>query len=302
MNNLLSLFWNNLLPIFLIAGIGYLVGRWLRISPKPISQVIFYIFSPALIFDLIAHSQLSTQIIFQVGAIATATALILSFLAYLIGRAIKLDRKLLAAVILVTILPNAGNYGLSVNLFAFGEEALAYASLYFSFSVILMYTVGVVIASLGSVGLKTSLISLLKVPSIYAVPLAFIFMAYQLQLPTPVERAVSLLSDATIPAMIVLLGLQLQKLTRNLHLTALSVSAILRLIVSPLIGLGLALVVGLQGAALQAVVSESAMPSAVTNTVLATEYDVEPAFVASVVFYTTILSPLTVTPLLAFLG
>jgi len=302
LSNLLDLFWNNLLPIFLIAGIGYLVGRWLRISPKPISQIIFYIFSPALIFDLISNSQLSITTIFQVGAIVTSIALILSLLAYLIGKAFHLERKLLAAVIMLAILPNAGNYGLSVNLFAFGDEALAYASLYFSFSVILTYTLGVIIASLGTVDVKTSFRSLLKVPAIYAVSLAFIFMAYQLQLPLPVERAISLLSDATIPAMLVLLGLQLQSITRNLHITALSISTILRLVVSPLLGFAISLLLGLQGAALQAVVSESAMPSAVTNTVLATEYNLEPAFVASVVFYTTILSPLTVTPLLALLG
>jgi malate permease and related proteins len=49
-------------------------------------------------------------------------------------------------------------------------------------------------------------------------------------------------------------------------------------------------------------VIQSAMPSAVLTTVLATEYDTEPSFVTSVVFVTTILSPLTLTPLLAIMG
>ena len=83
---------------------------------------------------------------------------------------------------------------------------------------------------------------------------------------------------------------------------ALTLSGILRLLVSPLIGYGFAYLLGFQGYALQAIVIESAMPAAVTNTVLATEYDIEPTFVTSVVFYTTILSPITVTPLLAFLS
>lgn len=302
MTELLSLFWNNLLPIFLIAGIGFLVGRWLRISPKPLSQVVFYIFSPALIFTLIANSELSSAVILRIGLIVFVIALVLALLAYLIGRPFHLSRKLMAATILVTILPNAGNYGLSVNLFSFGQEALAYASVYFSFSVILMYTFGVVVASLGTVSFKQSLIALLKVPSLYAVILAFIFLAYQLQLPSPMEKGVTLLSDASIPAMLVLLGLQFQNLTRDINLRALSLATVLKLIVSPLLGFGLAALMGLGTAATQAVASQAAMPSAVTNTVLATEYDIEPAFVAGVVFYTTILSPLTVTPLLALLS
>lgn len=302
MTELLSLFWNNLLPIFLIAGIGFLVGRWLRISPKPLSQVVFYIFSPALIFTLIANSELSSAVILRIGLIVFVIALVLALLAYLIGRPFHLSRKLMAATILVTILPNAGNYGLSVNLFSFGQEALAYASVYFSFSVILMYTFGVVVASLGTVSFKQSLIALLKVPSLYAVILAFIFLAYQLQLPSPLEKGVTLLSDASIPAMLVLLGLQFQNLTRDINLRALSLATVLKLIVSPLLGFGLAALMGLGTAATQAVASQAAMPSAVTNTVLATEYDIEPAFVAGVVFYTTILSPLTVTPLLALLS
>jgi predicted permease len=58
----------------------------------------------------------------------------------------------------------------------------------------------------------------------------------------------------------------------------------------------------LQGSALQAGVTEASMPTAVMATVLATEYDVEPAFVTTVVTTTTLLSPLTLTPLLALLG
>jgi predicted permease len=301
LNNLFSLFWNNLLPIFLIAGIGFIIGKWLGISPKPISQVVFYILSPALIFDLIMHSVISGADITRIGLIVLLTAVILLLLTYFAGRLLHLERKLLAAVILVVILPNAGNYGLSVASFAFGQETLAYASIYFSFSVIVIFTIGVFVASMGRASVTDSLIALLKVPTVYAVILAFIFLAYNLQVTGPVERAISMLSDATIPMMLILLGLQLQNMAKNIHLRALSLSTIMRLVVSPLIGLVLAFVLRLNGPLFQAVVLESAMPSAVISTVLGTEYDVEPAFVASVVFYTTILSPLTVTPILAFL-
>jgi predicted permease len=76
----------------------------------------------------------------------------------------------------------------------------------------------------------------------------------------------------------------------------------MRLLAAPALAIGLSFVWGLHGAARQAGILESAMPTAITTTVLATEYNVEPAFVSTVVFVSTLLSPLTVTPLLAYLG
>jgi len=74
------------------------------------------------------------------------------------------------------------------------------------------------------------------------------------------------------------------------------------LLAGPVLALGVNLIFGLQGPARQAGILQSAMPTAVLTTVLATEYDVEPAFVTGVVFTTTMLSAVTLTIVLAFLG
>jgi hypothetical protein len=76
----------------------------------------------------------------------------------------------------------------------------------------------------------------------------------------------------------------------------------MRLVFAPFLAIGLAALFGLTGTAFQAGVLQSSMPTAVFMTILATEYDVEPSFVSSVVVASTLLSPLTVTPLLAYLG
>ena len=197
---------------------------------------------------------------------------------------------------------NAGNYGLSLNLLAFGEPALAHASLYFVTTAILTYTVGVVVASLGSTSLKKACLGLFKVPAVYAVGLALIINSLGWQLPLPVERSVSLLAGAAIPVLIVLMGIQLQNAGWNGHPLALTVTSVLRLVAAPLFALALNLAFRLQGPAFQAGILESAMPTAVILTVLATEYDVDPSFVSTAVFTTTLLSPITITPLLAYLG
>ncbi|UCH60484.1 MAG: AEC family transporter [Anaerolineales bacterium] len=302
MNALLPIFANNILPIFLAAAGGFLLSKFLNVSPRPISQVAFYLFSPCLIFNLITGSQLGNDAILRMVGFAVAVILTLGGLAWLIGKTLQLERHLLIAVIITTMFSNAGNYGLSLNLFAFGEGALAHASLYFVTMSVLVYTVGVFVSSLGSSGIKKSLLGLFRVPAVYALFLALLFNALEWDLPLPLDRSVTLLGNAAIPTLMVLLGLQLGHAQWQGQVKALGLANLLRLVVSPGIALLFSFIFKLTGSALQAGVVESAMPTAVVVTVLATEFDIEPSFVTTVVFTSTLFSPITVTPLLAYLG
>ena len=302
MNDLLRLFTNNLLPILLVAGAGYFVGKWLKIDARAISRVVFYLFSPCLLFDLLTKNLFDGGEMLRMVGFAVVTILTLTLITWKLGRLLKLERKILAAALLCVVGINAGNYGLSLNLFAFGEEALAYASLYFVTSAILTYTLGVTIASLGKASLTDSLKGLLKIPVVYVVPLALIFISMDWELPLPLSRSVSLLSDASIPSMLVVLGLQLGNNQKTYNTRALTLAVGMRLLGGVMVGLSLAPLFGLSGMAYNAGVLEASMPTAVLSTILATEYDAEPAFVTTAVFASTLLSPLTLTPLLLVLG
>jgi len=117
----------------------------------------------------------------------------------------------------------------------------------------------------------------------------------------PLLRAIKLLSGAALPVMIVVLGLQLAEAQRPENLRLVTAASALRLITGPIIGIGMAAALGLSGVARQAAVLESAMPTAVITTILAIEYGLDPVFVTSVVVVSTLLSPLTLTPLIAYL-
>lgn len=302
MTGLFTVFANNLLPLFLAAGVGYLLGKRLHIDPRPVSQMIFYALSPCLIFTVLTQSQLNNSDILRMGGFALANLLIVGALAWGVTAIFKLERKLMAAVVLTAMLPNAGNLGLSINLFSFGEDALAHASVYFAVSATLMYTLGVFIASAGTASLRQSLVELVKAPTVYAVILAVLFLQMDWTLPLPLERTVNTLGQATIPVMLLLLGLQFHNSDWDWQPGPLLSAAGMRILLSPLVGLGLCVLFNMQGPALQAALSESAVPTAVTATLLATQFDVKPTFVTNVVFFTTMVSPLTITPILALLG
>jgi malate permease and related proteins len=128
---------------------------------------------------------------------------------------------------------NAGNYGLSVNLFAFGEEALAHASLFFVTSAVMTYTVGAFIASMGSASLKKSLLTMFKLPVVYALIIGVLFMTFGWSMPQPLDRTINLVGAASIPVMLVLLGLQVGRLEWSGKYSALVLAAGMRLVIAP---------------------------------------------------------------------
>ena len=142
MTNLFALFFNHLFPILLAACIGFALAKWLKINPRPLSQVIFYVFSPCLVFKLLTNSALSNADILRTLLFAALLMIIVGLITLIIGGVIELDRRTLAAVLITAMFMNAGNYGLPLTSFAFGETALAYASLFFVINAMFTNTVG----------------------------------------------------------------------------------------------------------------------------------------------------------------
>ena len=302
MSELFALFFNNLFPILLAACIGFALAKWLKINPRPLSQVIFYVFTPILVFSLIINSKLSNQDILRTLVFAIVLMVCVGGLTWLIGGMLRLDRRMLAAVMITAMFMNAGNYGLPLTNFAFGETALAFASVFFVINAMFTNTVGIVIASSGSMSVLNAIKGLIKFPAIYALTLGILFLQFGWKLPSGLDRSVTLLSNAAIPCMLVLLGMQLVNIRLDGHVLPLILTSSMRLLIAPALAFGLTKLFGMTGPSYQAVVLEAAMPVAVLTTILATEFDAEPTFVTTAVLVTTLLSPLTLTPLLAFLG
>ena len=300
-NELLTTFANNLLPILLVSGAGFLLGKLLTVDSRSLGRVVFYVFSPLLVFDMMMKSTLSLLQALTTVAFTASLIAVMGLLAFLLGKLLRLERPYLLAVILTVAFGNTGNYGLPLTKFAFGDDALAVASLFYVTTTILFNTAGVVIASLGHMDLKSALLGLFKVPVVYGVVIALVLKWTGTQLFLPVSRTIEIAANGAIPVMLILLGLELTRIQWSHSFRALGLGVLAKLLIGPLAGLLLAGLFGMQGAARQGTVLESAMPAAVATTVVATEYKLEPALVTAIVFLGTVLSPLTLTPLIVYL-
>ena len=299
--DMLLLFTNNLLPVLLTAGAGWVLATLLRLDARPLAQVALYILAPCLILEVILQNAVPASQMLRMMGFALACLAVPGLLALAVARWRGWSRSMTSALVLCVLLTNAGNYGMSVNLLAFGQAGLALASLFFLGSAIVSYTAGVFVASMGRMGIRESLMGLARIPTVWAVVLAFGLNAAGLQMPGPVQSSVHMLASACIPVFLLVLGMQLRGARLKGPVRPMLLATTLRLGGGAAVGLLLAPLFGLEGAARSSGVLQSAMPSAVIATILATEYDVEPGFVTSVVLLTTLLSPLTLTPLLAWL-
>ncbi|MEO8258166.1 MAG: AEC family transporter [Acidobacteriota bacterium] len=302
MNLLLSIFASDIMPVFVVAGIGFILARYLQASVRTLAHIVFYALVPSLVFRMLVTSKLVGPLFGKMAVLALLVAAGMGLIARLVAVPLRLSRPELSAFLLVVIFSNGGNYGLPVVLFAFGPEALSYATVYFVVGSLMTYTVGVFLAASGRGNARRALAGVVRVPAIYGVAAAAMVIATGRELPLVVMRPISLLSDAALPMMLLVLGMQLERATIPARPKVVFVAVGLSLVVAPLLAIGLAWGLGLTGTARQAGVVLASMPVAVVTTILALEFDAAPAFVTSAVFLSTLLSPFTLTPLIAYLG
>ena len=166
MNVFASIFASDILPIFLVAAVGYVLARNLGTNVKTLSAVSFNALSPCLVFDQLVSAQISGSQSLRVAAFCVLLTIAIGIAARLTTLPLRLDRTTLSSFLLVAMFSNSGNYALPVVLFAFGKEALAFASVYFVTSAILIYTAGILVAASGHGSVRTALARLFRVPAV----------------------------------------------------------------------------------------------------------------------------------------
>lgn len=301
MSVILSVFVSDIVPIFLIAGVGYLLASKLQANLKTLAHVAFYALAPCFAFRMLSTSKMTGPEAGRLALLAILVMVVMGLLARIAAIPFRLSRAELSGFLLVAMFSNGGNYGLPVVLFAFGNDALAPATVYFVTSSILTYTAGVFLAASGRRSVSRAILGISRTPAIYGVGVAALVLVTGISVPVVLTRPIQLLADAAIPVMILVLGMQLQRATKPERPRVVAAAVALSLVAAPFVALGLTWLLGLTGYARQAGVVLASMPTAVITTILALEFDTAPAFVTNVVFMTTLLSPLTLAPLIAYL-
>lgn len=302
MNNILAVITQNILPIFIVAAFGYGLRRRLAVDKRALSSVVMNCLSPCLVFSSLVNSRLPGRELADMALFTLLTILCMGAVGLAAARLLRLSRQETAALLIVLMFVNGGNYGMTLNQLRYGEAGLAHAVVYYLSSTILLYTLGIFIASAGHLTLAGAARRLATFPAVYAAVLAVVVYNWQIPMPGPLLRGIEIAGAGAIPVMLLVLGMQLADMDGQ-PLPRLALPAIgLRLLLGPLVAVAIAALLGLSGLNRSVALIQGSLPPAVFAIILATEADLAPTAVTTVVVIATLLSPLTVATVITLLG
>ena len=269
-------------PILICAGLGYGWARKGIDYPVDfVTRLVMNIGAPCLILSSFSNADID---IGKMAEISAAALVILLIMLVLGGVLIRLMRLKISTFLPSLLFPNIGNMGLPLCLFAFGQTGLALGLTVFLVIFTLQMSLGILLTA-GHGHPR----ELLKQPVLWATVIAVVLVSNGESLPVWLDNTTSILGGATIPLMLITLGVSLAQLK-----VAEWKHSLLFSLIRVLGGFGLAVLVadlfGLQGVDRGVLILQSSMPVAVFNYLLALRYQREPGEVAGMVVLSTLLA------------
>ncbi len=284
-----------LFPVFFIVGIGYFLGKQKSdIDTSFITNYSANFGAPALFIFAITSSGVSYEVfseyfIYSVVALSCFALVGVIFLFFM--------KKDISRELPPFFLPNTGNMGIPICLFAYGSLGMGVAAAISSLVVLLHFTANIFLASK-----KFDVKIILKSPSSYAVIVAVLFLYYDLEMPKLVLNTVMLLGYAMIVLILMSLGISLTQM-KVFSIKSSIISSIGRVIFGPIIGFILIKIFNLSGFAAGVLLIQSSMPSAILTYLIASMYSPKKIVdnISSMIVVSTLMSLITI-PIIVFIA
>jgi len=282
-----------LFPVFFVIGVGYYLGKKdPNFDTKFITNFAGNIGTPAMIFYTITTTGITLDIFIEYFIYALIIIGGFSLVGLLFLFILKKD---VISELPPLILPNTGNMGIPICLFAYGTAGLGVASAITSVIILLHFTLGVLLAKK-----SFSFEILIKNGPIYAILASIAFLYFKWDVPGYIENTTFLLTYTTIFLVLMSLGIALSRL-KVVSWTHASILGAVRVIIGPIIGFSLIKFLNLNGFFAGVLLIQSAMPSAVLTYLVGSMYSERKVVdnIASVIVSSTLMSFITI-PIVVF--
>ncbi len=281
-------------PVFFVIGIGYYLGKNNpNIDTNFITSFAGNIGTPAMIFYTVTTTGITltvfihyfTYALIMIGGFAIIGLILLFFL-----------NKDLSMELPPLILPNTGNMGVPICLFAYGTQGLGVASAIASVIILFHFTLGVFLAKK-----KFSFDLVLKSPPVYAIIVSVLFLYFKIDTPLFLENTTFLLTYATIFLVLMSLGIALTRFKFSLKNSI--ILSLCRVVVGPIIAFIIIYYFELSGFAAGVLLIQSAMPSAILNYLVGSMHSPKKIVdsIASTIVVSTIMSFITI-PIIVYIA
>ena len=273
-----------LFPVFLIIGIGYWYGKKdPKFDTKFITTFAGNFGLPAIIFYSLTSTNISMDLFLRFSYYITLYVLIFSVIGIII---LKILNKDIYRLLPPLILPNTGNMGMPLCLFAYGKLGLAIATAATAMILVFHFSVNILLSSK-----KFSIKPLLNCVPVYALLVSLIFVYFDIPSPKFLENATFLIGYSTIFLVLMSLGVALSKL-KVFSFKETLIYSLTRVIIGPIVGFGFVKFFNLSGVEAGVMFIQASMPSAILTYLISRIYSPKKISdsVASTVALSTFLS------------
>ena len=275
-------------PVFFVVGVGYYIGKKNpKIDTSFITNFGANIGSPAIVIYSVTTTGLTFQIFVNYFSYYFLAILGFAIIGIVFLSILKKD---IIMELPPFILPNTGNMGLPICLFAYGSQGLGIAGAIAALIILFHFTLGVFLASK-----KFDISIILKSPAFYAVIISVLIIYFKIQIPNFIVNTTMLLTYATIFLILMSLGIALTRLKVFSFNKAL-ISSIARVFLGPLVGILIIYTFNLSGVAAGVLLIQCSMPSAILNYLVGSIYSPKKVVdnIASMIVVSTVLSFITI--------
>src|SRR5699024_259136 len=274
-----------IVPVFIVMSIGFILQKKFTLDVQTLARLNIYYVVPAFIFVRLYEAVIPWNMFAKVILFVAMLVAILYVISRLTGTLLGLDARKKVTFTNSVIFYNSGNYAVPVNDLVFRGDrfAMFVQVLVLMFQNIFIFSYGIVsLQSMDSGKLRAAL-AYFKMPVMYAMLAGITFNALDVSVPEFLWVPVNYIADAMIAIALLTLGAQVAQLKLTSSLRNVYFRMILRLLVSPLVALGLIFLFGMSGVTAQALLIASSMPTAVNSAVIAQEYKNYPEMAAQLV-------------------
>lgn len=288
------------MAVVIACGVGWRALRPAGVDADQIrlvlTQVVWNLMLPALVLTVLWKASLGTTTL-RISFVAVSVTLLGLVTSWLLCRACRRHREITGALMLAAAFPNVTYLGLPVLEKTLGPWARSVAIQYDMFGATpMLLIVGVAVARHFGTREKESagFRELLRVPPLWAALLGALLNVADVPPPKVIHDTLTLIGSSVIPLMLFSVGLGLRWENTLWHsLSAILPVAGIRLLLMPLVAVGLTHVVGLGGDLQIAVVLEAAMPTMLIGMVICDRYGLNSNIFAAAVTLSTLLSLVT---------
>ena len=283
-----------LFPVFFIVGIGFLLGKKNpNFDTSFITTYAGNFGTPALVIFALTAGGVSFEVFKEIFFYALILLSVFGIVGLIF---LVLMKKDYIRELPPFFLPNTGNMGIPICLFAYGELGMGIAAAISSLVVLLHFTLNIFLAK-RAFDFQT----IFKSPAFYAIIVTVLFLYFEQPVPQFVMNTVMLLAYGMIVMILMSLGVALTQMKVFSFKDAV-ITSTGRVIIGPIIGLAVIKLFDLSGVSAGVILIQSSMPSAILCYLVASMYSPKVIVdnISSTIVVSTIMSLVTIPITLFF--